>query len=129
VVVTAPSAGRGRHQQPRGPEIPPIVFEELLVNALVHRDYLISAPIRLFIFDGRIEIISPGTLPNNLTIENIRAGNSNLRNPILASYVAKGVLLYRGLGSGVPRSVEAWPDIDLRDNRDGALFVATVRRK
>ena len=39
-------------------------FEGLLVNALVHRDYLISAPIRLFIFDDRIGIISPGTLPN-----------------------------------------------------------------
>jgi hypothetical protein len=59
-------AGRGVNS-PGVPEIPPVAFEELLVNALVHRDYLISAPIRLFIFDDRIEIISPGTLPNNLT--------------------------------------------------------------
>jgi ATP-dependent DNA helicase RecG len=110
-------------------EIPPVVFEELLVNALVHRDYLISAPIRLFVFDDRIEVISPGTLPNNLTVANIRAGNSNLRNPILASFVAKGVLPYRGLGSGVPRALEAWPDIEFRDDRDGSLFVATVKRK
>lgn len=121
-------AGRGVNS-PGVPEIPPVVFEELLVNALVHRDYLISAPIRLFVFDDRIEIISPGTLPNNLTVENIRVGNSNLRNPILASFVAKGVLPYRGLGSGVPRALEAWPDIDFRDDRDGGLFVATVRRK
>ncbi|MGE5784984.1 MAG: Fic family protein [Myxococcales bacterium] len=120
-------AGRGVNS-PGLPD-PPVVFEELLVNALVHRDYLISAPIRLFVFDNRIEIISPGTLPNNLTVENIRAGNSNLRNPILASFVAKGVLPYRGLGSGVPRALEAWPDIDLRDDRDGGLFAATVRRK
>jgi hypothetical protein len=55
-------------------------------------------------------------------------GNSNLRNPILASFVAKGVLPYRGLGSGVPRALEAWPDIDFRDDRGGGLFVATVRR-
>ncbi|MDX2054772.1 MAG: ATP-binding protein [Polyangiaceae bacterium] len=108
--------------------IPTVVFEELLVNALVHRDYLISAPIRLFMFDDRIEIISPGTLPNNLTVENICAGNSNLRNPILASFVAKGVLPYRGLGSGVPRALESWHDIDFRDDRNGGLFVATVRR-
>ena len=121
-------AGRGVNS-PGEPEIPPIVFEELLVNALVHRDYPISAPIRLFVFDDRIEIISPGTLPDNLTVENIRAGNSNLRNPILASFVAKGVLPYRGLGSGVPRAIEAWPDIELRDDRDGGLFVATVRRR
>lgn len=110
------------------PEIPQVVFEELLVNALVHRDYMISAPIRLFIFSNRIEIISPGHLPNNLTVEKIRAGNSNLRNPILASYVAKGVLPYRGLGSGVPRAIESWSKIDFRDDRDGCLFVATVRR-
>lgn len=121
-------AGRGVNS-PGVSEIPPVVFEELLVNALVHRDYLISAPVRLFIFDDRIEIISPGTLPNNLTVENIRAGNSNLRNPILASFVAKGVLPYRGLGSGVPRALEAWRDIDFRDDREGSLFVATVRRK
>lgn len=52
-------AGRGINM-PGKPEIPEAVFEELLVNALVHRDYLVSAPIRLFIFDNRIEIISPG---------------------------------------------------------------------
>ena len=45
------------------PEIPPSVFEELLVNALIHRDYLVNATIRLFIFDDRIEIISPGICP------------------------------------------------------------------
>jgi len=111
------------------PEIPTVVFEELLVNALVHRDYLVSAPVRLFVFDDRIEIISPGTLPNNLTVANIRSGNSNLRNPILASLVAKGLLPYRGLGSGVPRALEAWPEIELVDDRERGLFVATVRRK
>jgi predicted HTH transcriptional regulator len=57
-----------RRVRPDVPEISPVVFEELLVNALMHRDYLISAPIRLFIFDNRIEIISPGHLPNNLTV-------------------------------------------------------------
>jgi ATP-dependent DNA helicase RecG len=90
-------AGRGVNA-PGLPEIPESVFEELLVNALVHRDYLVSAPIRLFIFDNRIEIISPGHLPNNLTVEKILAGISNIRNPILVSYVAKGLLPYHGLG-------------------------------
>ena len=79
-------------------EISSIVFEELLVNALVHRDYRVSAPVRIFVFDNRIEIISPGHLPNNLTVEKIRAGNSNIRNPILVSFVAKGLLPYKGLG-------------------------------
>jgi ATP-dependent DNA helicase RecG len=110
-------------------EIPESVFEELLVNALVHRDYLVSAPVRLFIFDNRIEIISPGHLPNNLTVEKILAGNSNIRNPILVSYVAKGLLPYHGLGSGIKRALDAWPQVDFIDDRDGCLFTATVHRK
>lgn len=121
-------AGRGVNA-PGQPEIPESVFEELLVNALVHRDYLVSAPIRLFVFDNRIEIISPGHLPNNLTVDKIRTGNSNIRNPILASYVAKGMLPFHGLGSGIKRALEAWPQIDFQDDHDGCLFSATIRRR
>ena len=118
----------GGVNSPGVPEIPPLVFEELLVNALVHRDYLVSAPIRLFVFSDRIEIISPGNLPNNLTVDKILAGNSNLRNPILASFVAKGLLPYRGLGSGVPRAIETWPQISFRDDREGNFFITVITR-
>lgn len=110
-------------------EVPEVVFEELLVNALVHRDYLVSAPIRLFIFDNRIEIISPGHLPDNLTVEKIRAGNSNIRNPILVSYVAKGLLPYHGLGSGITRALAAWPQIEFINDQEGCLFTATIYRR
>ena len=121
-------AGRGVNA-PGLPEIPEAVFEELLVNALIHRDYMVSATIRLFIFDNRIEIISPGHLPNNLTVEKIRAGNSNIRNPILVSFIAKGLLPYHGLGSGIKRALEEWPDIDFIDDHEGCLFTVTVHRK
>lgn len=110
-------------------EISKIVFEELLVNALIHRDYFVNAPIRIFSFTDRIEIISPGHLPNNLTIEKIKAGNSNIRNPILASFISKGLLPYRGLGSGIKRALEAWPDIDFIEDREGCLFTVKVHRK
>lgn len=109
------------------PEIPRIVWEELVANALIHRDYFVSAPIRVLVFPDRVEIISPGHLPNNLTIENIKAGNSNMRNPILASFAAK-LLPYRGLGSGLLRSLRAWPQIELIDDRAGNLFKAIVAR-
>jgi ATP-dependent DNA helicase RecG len=121
-------AGRGVNS-PDLPEIPEAVFEELLVNALVHRDYLVSAPIRLFVFDNRIEIISPGHLPNKLTVEKIRAGNSNIRNPILVSYLAKGLLPYHGLGSGTKRALEKWTAIGFADDHGACLFTATVHRK
>ncbi len=107
-------------------EIPKIVFEELVANALIHRDYCISAPIRIIIFSDRIEIISPGHLPNNLTIENIKSGNSNIRNPILASFATK-ILPYRGLGSGIRRALKAHQHIDFVDDHEGNLFKAIIR--
>lgn len=77
-----------------------------------------SAPIRLFIFDNPIEIIRPGHLPNNLTVEKILAGNSNIRNPILVSYVVKGLLPCHGLGSEIKRALDEWPEIDFTDDRE-----------
>ncbi|MGL5263398.1 MAG: ATP-binding protein [Candidatus Rhabdochlamydia sp.] len=109
-------------------EIPQIVFEELLVNALIHRDYFVSAPVRLFIFDDRIEIINPGNLPDHLSVEKIRTGNSIQRNPILASFAAKGLLPYRGLGTGIRRALQDWPHIQFIDNRDGCLFTSLIER-
>ena len=108
-------------------EIPRVVWEELIANALIHRDYFISAPVRVLVFADRVEIISPGHLPNTLTIENIKAGNSNMRNPILASFASK-LLPYRGLGSGLLRALRAWPNIELIDDRAGNLFKAIVMR-
>jgi predicted HTH transcriptional regulator len=108
-------------------EIPRIVWEELVANALIHRDYFISAPVRVLVFANRVEIISPGHLPNNLTIENIKAGNSNMRNPILASFASK-LLPYRGLGSGLLRALKAWPQIELIEDRAGNLFKVIVAR-
>lgn len=108
-------------------EIPRIVLEELVTNALVHRDYFVSAPVRIFVFSDRIEIISPGHLPNNLTVENIKAGNSNTRNPVLASF-AYQILPYRGFGSGIIRALEHYPDIEFIDDREGNLFKCIIRR-
>ena len=109
------------------PQIPKIVFEELVANALIHRDYFVSSPIRIFIFSNRIEIISPGHLPNNLTIKNIISGNSNIRNPILASFATK-LLPYRGLGNGIRRAVKAYPEIDFIDDRDNNLFKVIINK-
>ena len=110
------------------PEIPRIVLEELIANALIHRDYFVSAPVKVLVFADRIEIVSPGHLPNNLTIENIKMGNSNVRNPILASFAPK-VFPYRGLGSGIKRAIKAYPDIEFIDDRAGNTFKAIIKRR
>jgi len=109
------------------PEIPKIVLEELIANALIHRDYFILAPIRVFIFSKRIEIISPGHLPNNLTVANIRAEISNTRNPVLASF-ANQLLPYHGIGSGILRALKKYPDIDFINDREGSQFKCIINR-
>ena len=91
--------------------IPYEVFEELIVNALIHRDYFIQSTIQIFIFSDRIEIHSPGKLPNSLTVDNIRNGISIARNPILQS-IAQYILPYKGLGTGVSRAISLYPNIE-----------------
>lgn len=108
-------------------EIPETALEELLVNALIHRDYFTSASIRLLVFADRVEIISPGHLPDSLRVEDVRQGKTNRRNPTLTEHVSK-VLPYRGLGSGVPRALKAWPQIEFVDDVTGNQFSAVVWR-
>lgn len=108
-------------------EIPPIVFEEMIVNALIHRNYFINAPIRLFVFDDRIEIISPGKIPNNLTIENIISGNSNIRNDIITSFATKE-LPYRGIGTGIRRALKSYSHIKFINDTESETFFVIIKR-
>jgi ATP-dependent DNA helicase RecG len=112
---------------PGMPEIPRTALEEIIANALVHRDYFVSAPVRVFVFRDRVEIISPGHLPNNLLVENVKMGNSCARNPTLASF-AYHIIPYRGYGSGILRALEAYPAIDFFDDRDGNTFKVVLKR-
>lgn len=109
-------------------EVPAFALEELVVNMLLHRDYFISAPWRVMLFDDRIELISPGALPNNLTVENIRNGVSNMRNPLLASFGTKE-LPYRGIGTGIRRALSAVPSLGLASSHELNLFTATIPRR
>jgi|GEM_PF-516164 len=108
--------------------ISPIALEELLTNALLHRDYFIKAPIRVFIFDDRVEIRSPGSLPNSLTIENIEEGVPARRNEKLCQYAHQGgILPYRGVNSGIKRAKKAQPGIKLINKVEGiGEFIAII---
>jgi len=108
-------------------EIPIETIQELLVNALVHRDYFINSSIKVFIFDNRIEIISPGKLPNTLTIKNIKMGTSVIRNPVLYSNAAY-LLPFQGVGSGILRAYNKYPDLELVNDTDRELFIAIIKR-
>ena len=108
-------------------EVSRIALEEILQNALIHRSYFKNAPIRLLVFDNRIEIISPGKLPNGLTIENIKYGNTVARNHIIASFASK-LLPYRGLGTGIQRTIKEQPDIEFINDMDGEQFIVIIPR-
>ena len=108
-------------------EIPLEVFVETLTNALIHRDYYINSPIRLFIFDNRIEIHSPGILPDAVTEENIKQGISVPRNQLLFDN-AKYLLPYTGIGSGIMRATKSYDKISFKNNIDTEEFVITILR-
>ena len=109
-------------------EIAEEVLEEVLQNALVHRDLLRSAPIRIFIFDNRVEIISPGALAGGLTEEDIRNGKTYQRNPYMATF-ATNALHYRGIGSGIVRILAEYPEIEIVNDVSGKEFKVIVWRK
>ena len=109
-------------------EIAEEVLEEVLQNALVHRDLLRSAPIRIFIFDNRVEIISPGALAGGLTEQDIRTGKTFQRNPFMATF-ATNALHYRGIGSGIVRILAEYPEIELANDVNGKEFKVIILRK
>lgn len=108
-------------------EISEIAIQELLENALIHRDYIKNAPIRLLVFDDRIEIISPGCLPNSLSVEELKYGNPIVRNNLIVSY-AINTLPYRGLGSGIKRAFENQPNIKFVNDIEGEQFIVIIPR-
>lgn len=88
-------------------EIPRVALREALLNALVHTDYsLQGAPIRVAIFDDRVEIENPGLLPFGLTLEDIRLGFSKLRNRVIAR-IFRELKQTEQWGSGVRRILDA----------------------
>lgn len=103
-------------------EIPEEVLEEALQNALVHRDYLKMAPIRVLIFDNRVEIKSPGTLAGGLSLAMIEEGDTYQRNPLLAS-ICSTVMAYRGLGSGILRIKSMYPSAIIREEENHFVVV------
>lgn len=109
-------------------EVPKEVLEELIVNALVHRDYYISSSIQIFIFDDRLEIISPGKLPNTLNEDNVRFYTSIARNPIIYSNCAFARLPFTGIGSGIPRAINLYPNIKLINDQANEKFAVIIQR-
>jgi predicted HTH transcriptional regulator len=89
---------------------PVVAVREAIMNAIVHADYAQpGAPIRVALFDDRLEIESPGLLPFGLTIEDIQRGISKLRNRVLGRVFLE-LKLIEQWGSGIQRMTAACLD-------------------
>ncbi len=108
-------------------EIAATALEEVVMNALFHRDYTKSSPIRVLLFENRLEVISPGCLPNHLTVENVIYGDTVIRNHRIVSFGSK-ILPYRGLGSGIRRILKEHPKTEFHNDRDGQQFKVVLWR-
>ena len=108
-------------------EIPYTSLVEFTVNALVHRSLNAKAPIRIFIFDDRVEIHSPGTLPNGLSVDDIVVGTSMPRNMFLFTN-AIHLLPYTGAGSGMLRALSEDVNVSFTNNDRTNEFVITINR-
>ena len=79
-----------------------VAFRELIVNACLHRNYaILGSRIRVFLFNDRLEVRSPGRLPNTITPEKMKFGVSYASNPVLLKYM-ENLRYIDKLGRGIP---------------------------
>ena len=88
---------------PNAVRYPPQALHEAMINALVHRDYEIIEPTRITVFADRIEVLSPGSLPSGVSLEELRIGRApaKWRNQSLAWFLNR-LQLAQAEGQGIP---------------------------
>lgn len=107
-----PSIIEGTKRKDTNVLTPDKVLREMVVNACVHRNYAITGSrIRIFMYANRIECISPGRLPNTVTIEKLRSGVSYASNPILLKFMDNLRYIDR-LGRGFPMIFREMQQLD-----------------
>jgi predicted HTH transcriptional regulator len=113
-------------------EYPLDAIREALANAVIHRDYsVLGSDTKVAIYDDMLEITSPGTLPDIITLDILGTGRSEIRNRVLAP-IFKDLKLIEAWGTGISKmqdDVSNYPGIELIFNEPGHAFqVQFVRR-
>ncbi len=89
----------GNFQRSPSWQYPFEAVRETVINALVHRDWTRSVDIEVSLYSDRLEVISPGSLPNSMTVDKMKAGQRSPRNPLLAGILRDyGYVDARGMG-------------------------------
>jgi ATP-dependent DNA helicase RecG len=108
-------------------EIPEVAIREALLNAIVHRNYFIKAPIKVAIYDNRLEIFSPGSFPGPLDQNNLKSGITYLRNPIICK-IFREIGYVEKLGSGLITIFKSYEKENLEDPQiiEGENYVKAI---
>lgn len=94
-------------------ELPEKALRELILNAVIHRNYMMSSCVQVAVYDDRVEISSPGALYGTLTLEEALSGRSSIRNKLLASVCEKlGVV--EGWGTGLKKIIDTCKELKIR---------------
>lgn len=115
------------------PLLPLAAIREAVVNAVAHRDYaVIGSKIQLEVFADRVDITSPGALPNHLTIDAVRrGGRTRTRNEQMANFLlARGFMEQRGRGYPLMRQAMRefnGTEPELTEDQSARFFTVTFR--
>ncbi len=110
---------------------PDKVLRELIINALLHRRWGLMGNVRIFLFEDRLQISSPGRLPNGVTIDKMKESTHVPRNPILMKFLQDHHFVEK-LGRGIPMVVREMKKLGVREpdfHESGEEFIVTLYRE
>jgi ATP-dependent DNA helicase RecG len=120
--------GAGRIEMP---DYPPEAVHEAMVNALVHRDYMIQgSEIHVDMYDDRLEIVSPGGMPDGKRIQDLNIDDiaSIRRNPVICDLFSRLKLMERR-GSGLRKIIDQYPnDVVPMFRSTEQSFIVTLKK-
>jgi len=106
-------------------EYPMLAVREIIINAVIHRDYSLQGKdIKIAIFDDMLEITSPGTISPSIDLNNLSSGQSEIRNKTLGP-IFKELQLIEQWGTGFQKlsdELKEYPEIELKINEPGLSF-------
>lgn len=108
-------------------EIPEVALREILINAIIHRNYHITGSIKINIFDNRVEILSPGEFPGPLTSNNLHLGLSYARNGAISKVLREAGYCEK-LGTGFRLVFESYEERGLKAPQiiEGENFIKCI---
>lgn len=108
-------------------EIPESAIREALLNALVHRNYHIKSPIKIAIYDDRVEFFSPGQFPGPMNMDHLKMGITYLRNPVICKIFREAGYIEK-LGTGLLTIFSSYEERGLKipELVDGENYVKCI---